>query len=266
MEAIYRSESFLASRDQEQGTKLDFDKLIKSMKRVHHKKFNEKLWHYGRKIGRVQGEIKISGIPTFVQLISGVNTEKGYSIQSSTYIEDSNNKGKEHLPKKITEIIKITNELQDSIGYKPGKGGIAYQREALEKKKKMFNTLFEILQSSERDSMICFLYKNEKSIVKSQEALLLLGHHLLEYVKLVNYDIKPSYFKCLTYLIKRGELDIGYLSSKGQDEEIVSLKIETAQNYLKFLHNVVELALSRMAYKGVDKITEEFVYTSLAIS
>ena len=266
MEAIYRTESFLASRDKDQGTKLDFDKLIKSMKRVHYKKINDSLWHFGRNIGNVQGNIKLSGIPTFVQLISGVNTEKGYSIQSTVYIGETSKKGKENLPKKIVEIIKITNELQDTINYKPGKGGIAYEKEMLQKKKQMFETLFHNLQSSQKDSMICYLYSNQKSLIKSQEALIHLGNHLSEYAKVMNYDIKPSYFKCLTYLIKRGELDIGYLSRDDSDEEILPLKIEIAQNYLSLLHNIIQLSLSRMSFKGVDQVTEDFVYASLAIS
>lgn len=266
MEAIYRTESFLASRSKEEGTRLDFDKLIKSMKRIHHKKIDENLWRAGRKIGNINGLLKLSGIPTFVQLISGVNTEKGYSIQSNVYMTGVDNKGKEDLPKKILEVIKITNELEETIHYKPGKGGITYEKEMLKMKKDNFNKLFNILQSTQKDSMISFICKNQKSMVKCQEALLRLGNHLVEYAKLVNYDIKPSYFQCLTYLIKRGELDIGYLSKNATDESLILRKTNTAVEYLKFLHKVVELALSRMAFKGVDKITEEFVYTALAIS
>lgn len=266
MEAIYRTESFLESNHKEQGTRLDFEKLIKSMKRVHSKKINENLWLCGRKIGTVQGMIRLSGIPTFMQLISGVNTEKGYLIQTNVYMSEENSKGKEDLPKKIREISKITEELQESVQYKPGKGGLNYEKEMLKKKKENFEELYKILQSSQKDSMISFIYKNEKSLIKSQEVLIKLGEHLVEYSKLVNYDIKPSYFKCLTYLIKRGELDIGFLSEDGSRESLKQAKIAVAEMYLKFLHNVCSLSLSRMAFKGVDKVTEEFVYTALAIS
>lgn len=266
MEAIYRTESFLASKSKESGTRLDFEKLVKSMKRVHNKKINENLWLCGRKIGVVKGNIRLMGIPTFIQLISGVNTEKGYSVQSTVYMSELDTKGKEDLPKKILDIIKITNELQDSVQYKPGRGGIVYEKEMLKKKKDCFETLFSHLQSSQKDSMISFVYKNQKSLIKAQEALINLGSHLTEFSKLVNYDIKPSYFRCLTFLIKRGELDIGYLSAEGADESIMPLKIQTAADYLKFLHNTLSLSLSRMVFKGVDKITEEFVYETLAIS
>ena len=266
MEAIYRTESFLASRSKEQGTRLDFEKLVKSMRRVHFKKINENLWRFGRKIGAVTGSLKLSGIPTFVQLISGVNTEKGYSVQSIVYMSDIGSKGKENLPKMIVELIKITNELEETIHFKPGKEGITYERELLKKKKEMFERLFIILQSTQKDSMISFIYKNQISMMRSQEGLLRLGRHLADYAKLVNYDIKPNYFLCLSYLIKRGELDIGYLTGECTDESIQSMKTATAVEYLKFLHSFTILALSRMAFKGVDKITEDFVYTALAVA
>lgn len=265
MEAIYRTESFLESSQKEKGTRLDFEKLIKSMKRIHSKKINENLWLCGRKIGTVTGTLKLSGIPTFMQLISGVNTEKGYLIQTNVYMSEEA-KGKEDLPKKIRTVSSITSMLQDSVQYKPGKGGIAYEKELLQKKKENFEELYSILQSSQKDSMISFIYKNEKSLIKSQEVLITLGEHLVEYSKLVNYDIKPSYFKCLTYLIKRGELDIGYLGEEGSTGSLRQAKIAVAEKYLKFMHNVCSLSLSRMAFKGVDKVTEEFVYASLAIS
>ena len=264
MEAIYRTESFLESKNKETGTRLDFDKLIKSMKRIHNKKVNENLWLCGRKVGTVTGSLKLSGIPTFVQLISGTNTEKGYLIQSNVYMSEET--GKENLPKKISDIVRITQELQDSVQYKPGKGGISYEKEMLRKKKENFEELYKILQATQKDSMISFIYKNEKSLMKSQDVILGLGEHLVEYSKLVNYDIKPSYFKCLTLLIKRGELDIGYLSEEKPDTKTKEEKVRIAQRYLKFFHSVCSLSLSRMTFKGVDKVTEEFVYTSLAMS
>ena len=266
LEAIYRTESFLASNNKEEGTKLDFDKLIKSMNRIHYKKINEALWLCGRKIGNLNGEIRLSGIPTFVQLISGVNTEKGYAIQSSVYMSEPGDKGKENMPKKILKIIKITNELEESIQYNPQKAGLKYEKEMVKKKREMFEELFDLLLSTQKDSMVCFIYKNEKSLIKSQEILIHLGKHLVDFSKLVNYDIKPFYFRCLTYLIKRGELDIGYLSNnENTEKKITVLKNLIAVDYLKFIHRVLELALSRMAFKGVDQITEDFVYNSLPI-
>jgi hypothetical protein len=162
--------------------------------------------------------------------------------------------------------VRITQELQDSVQYKPGKGGISYEKEMLRKKKENFEELYRILQATQKDSMISFIYKNEKSLMKSQDIIMGLGEHLVEYSKLVNYDIKPSYFKCLTFLIKRGELDIGYLSEEKPDTKSKEEKIRIAQRYLKFLHSICSLSLSRMTFKGVDKVTEQFVYASLAMS
>jgi Protein of unknown function (DUF1765) len=267
IQAIYRTESFLESINNNGETRLDYKKLVSSMKKVHFKKIDEPLWLCGRKVGLLNGELKLSGMPTFVQLISGVNTENGYSIQSNVYMNQlSSNKSKETLPKKVVKLMKITNELNESIQYRPGKGGIKYETELQKKKLEMFEKLFEILQSTQKESMISFIYINERSLIKSQEALIQLGNHLVEYSRLVNYDIKPYYFVCLTHLIKRGELDIGYLSVENSDPSLIPLKTTIANEYIKFLYNLVQLSLSRLAFKGVDEATEDFVYTSLAIS
>ena len=144
--------------------------------------------------------------------------------------------------------------------------GPAYERTLFQEKKKIIDDLCDLLLKTTKESMICFNYESTKSLMKSQGILIDLSNHLIEYAPLVNYDIKPYYFRCITLLINRGELDLGYLSSiPSLTKDMVKNKLEIAASYVRMLQSLVTLSLSRMVFKGIDKLTQEYVDKSLAI-
>ena len=264
MENIYRKESFLDKANQYEG-QLDFEKAEKAIIREYFKTLTEELWLCGRKVGFVTGTLRISGMPIFVQLISGVNTENGITVQNLNIINQQNKTKKNNVPSEIRTIQKLTNRLKESIQAKPVSVGPAHERELFKKKKLIIDDLCEILSETQKETIFCYTYTSFKSLLKAQKILIELSNHLIEYAPLVTYDIKPFYFKCITLLIARGELDIGHLSLSHSANERVEEKKKIALDYCKMLHQLLTLSLSRMALKGIDNITQEYVDKSLAI-
>ena len=265
IETIYRKQSFLEYNTTD-SVKINYDMIMKAMNREHSIKINEGLWLCGRKVGNVIGKLKISGMPTFVQLISGVNTENGIVIKNTWISDKKNKKNNKNLPEDIIQIQSLMKKLKKSIQSKSSNVGPAYERTLFEEKKKIIDDLCDLLLKTTKESMICFNYGSAKSLMKSQGILIDLSNHLIEYAPLVNYDIKPYYFRCITLLINRGELDLGYLSSiPSLTKDMVKNKLEIAASYVRMLQSLVTLSLSRMVFKGIDKLTQEYVDKSLAI-
>lgn len=262
MENIYRTESYIDKADGSNST-LNFAKIRNQYNKSHLKTFKEELWLSGRRAGEVSGSLKIACLPVFQQLISGVNTEKGYQVQSSIFTQT----GKSSIPKEIEKMVELTVRIKDSVNFKAKKGNpILNDKNVFREKKNNFDELCKILQTSKRESMICFTYNSPQSIVKVQNDMINLGLHLAEYAELVMYDIKPYYFKSLTCLIRRGELDIGYLSLSNQDASILPQKVEVAVRYLGLFHKMLKLAFSRMVFKGIDAMTQEYVECILVLA
>ncbi|OMJ90926.1 hypothetical protein SteCoe_6590 [Stentor coeruleus] len=265
MGAIYRKESFLEFKPNQSGFQLDFEKINKALKCIHEKKISEDLWLCGRKVGVFEGLITIIGMPTFVQLISGVNTENGITVQNLNIINPHKGKKKKNLPKQISEIQKLINKLKGSIQIKTGKVGPSHEREIFKYKKEIIDRLCTLLEETTKESLICYTYTNSKSLLKSQKILIELARHLIEYAPLVNYDIKPFYFKCIILVINRGELDIGHLCLIKSAQDFLEEKIAIAKEYYLMMQEVVQLSLSRMVFKGVDDMTQDYVDKTLAI-
>ncbi|CAG9333109.1 unnamed protein product [Blepharisma stoltei] len=264
MENIYRTESYYGSSEGTLST-LDFNKIKNAYNKTHLKTFKEELWLSGRRAGEVSGSLKIACLPVFQQLISGVNTEKGYQVQSSHFTPQMG-KASGKLPKEIERIIELTAKIKESVNMKSKRGNpVLNDKNVFREKKLNFDELCKILTSSKRESMVCFTYTGEKNILKAQNYLIDLGMHLAEYAELVMYDIKPYYFKSLMCLIRRGELDIGYLSLQDNDPTLLPQKIDVAVRYLTLFHKMLKLAFSRMVFKGIDQMTQEYVECMLVL-
>lgn len=256
IDTLYRRHSAVGKKKRKKDEEKDFRKVFKLINRKHYKDIQEQLWLCGRKVGEVQGRIEISGMPTFVQLISGVNTENGVTVQNINILNNDTTKSKK-VPNEIIEIQKLMSKLKETINVKSHRTGPMYEREVYKQKKDIIDKLCELLVQTKKDSMICFTYNSPKSLVKSQKILIELCNYLIEYAPLVNYNIKPYYFKCISLLIERGELDIGHLSIEPS---------KTALEYCEMMHEMLKLSLSRLLIKGIDKMTQKYVDKSLAIS
>lgn len=262
LSAIYRKESFLELRSVV-TQQIDFEKVLRSIHAEHFKNINEEVWLCGRKVGKVEGAIKICGMPTFVQLISGVNTENGITMQNYNVLDT--NKSRKNLPKEVMLIQKLMNKLKKSVKIKAGKAGAAHEREVFKYKKVLIDQLCDVLLRSAKDSIMLYTFESSKALIKSQKILIDLSSYLVEYAPMVNYDIKPYYFQAIILVISRGELDIGHLGIIKQENNNLEEKLEVAKSYYKLLYEVLKLSFSRMVFKGLDKSSQTYIDKTLAI-
>ena len=262
LNTIYRKESFLDFTSI-LAQQFDYDKVLRSIHAEHFKDISENLWLCGRKVGKVQGSLKICGMPTFVQLISGVNTENGITVQNLNIV--TLNKQKKNIPREIAEIQKLTNKLKKSVKFQSGKVGAAHERELFKYKKGIIDDLCDLLRKSAKESIMLYTFDSSKALMKSQSILIELTNYLVEYAPIVNYDIKPFYFQAIILAVNRGELDIGHLSLIKTVNDILDQKKKIAVEYFRMLHGVLRLTFSRMVYKGIDSVTQEFIDKTLAI-
>lgn len=263
---IYRHDSALHHDDQKVNNK-EFDalKVKENLNKEYFITINEELWLNGRKIGSVKGEIKIIGMPTFSQILTGVNTEKGVVLQNVNF-NRRKSRNNSILPQRMLEIKDLLIKLKEPFHSNNSKLGPSHEREVFKAKKEIIDKICDALKDSKKDSMVCFLYENPKSLMKAQKTLIELAQHLIEFAPLVSYSIKPFYFKCLTFLIIRGELDIGCLLNMTSSTTLSQDQSKIAEDYRSMLHQILALAISRMNFKGIDKITQDFVDKILVIS
>jgi Protein of unknown function (DUF1765) len=263
-EPMHNKETLDQSKLRRNSSQKDFDAISSKIHKEYCKSVNEELWLYGRKVGSVTGCIKISGMPIFLQTKSGVNTEKGIILQSSSFNCCKNNY-KNSVPPIVSDIESLGCNLKNydisiSINHGP-----AHERELCKNSKDLLDKLIELLAKSDKNSMTCFLYENSKSLIKSQKIFIKLADYLIEKAPAASFYVKPFYFKCLTLIIKRGELDVGYLAPNPVQKSKLSSKKSIAKQYYSMLYKILELSLSRLELKGLDKITTDYIYKSLAI-
>ena len=60
--------------------------------------------------------------------------------------------------------------------------------------------------------MISFVYNDDEDMMHAQILLIQLGKHVLEHCDYVNELLKENYYKMLTAILKRGELELGQMA------------------------------------------------------
>lgn len=167
----------------------------------------------------------------------------------------------------IDKISELSQRLKSSMLKNPKtRNQIISDRSLFKELKIIVDSLIDLFNYSQRESMKCFLYCNEDAVIRAQDTFIDLGNSLISYTETLMYDIKPLFFKCLNHLIKRGELDIGYFTIKKGTKSLTPQKVEIATRYVFFLHRCLKLALNYLVVKGLDDFTQEFVECVLAKS
>jgi hypothetical protein len=230
----------------------------------HSKAFKEILWLSGRQVGEVSGLLEISGMPRVYQMLSGVNTENGLKVQAS-FILDTHatfkDSKKKTMPAEIIELTQHANTLVEMLTSQRSKQVLKSSSNRAVTHRRTVHEVKRLLSTTHRNTMTCFDYKKQKDLETAQEVMLSLADHLMEFAPVVMYDIQPYYFECLTLLLLRGELDLGYLTPL---DALRRQKI--AARYLYFLRHSLMLALKQLNIKGTDAKLQGFVDTMFVIA
>ena len=232
---------------------------------VLNKSLHSDLWRKGKRVGTINGSFSVMNLPFLHQMITGVNTEGGYELQSMSVMlnrKKVNLKRKVELPYEMSELCEHTKKLKEfinkkftnTLNYTPYLDSGEFESHV-----KNLADINRLLQLSSMDSMVCFTYKHLTDLVRAQEILLDLAEHLCAYCDYIVYDVRPYYFECLTHLIKRGELDLGNLKINPNNKLTFESKLRIALRYRKLLTVMLRFALPKMNIKGADYRVYNFI-------
>ena len=97
------------------------------------------------------------------------------------------------------------------------------------------------------------MYKNVSTGIKAQEILIELADHCLSYIDFVDPNIKEHYFKVISLIFHRGELDLGQVGFfKNQSKSIINQKKKIAVKYQYLIYESLRLSIDKLTRKAVD--------------
>ena len=141
----------------------------------------------------------------------GIQKDSSFFIRS-----ESETSKKLVLPKEVREFLTSKDHVLDSLFklYDPHILGNSMkcqlQRSDLRLEiDKNLSKIKECLKNSmKKDSMSSFLFNNNKELLSTQNALIELFEHLLNYVEEIDETLQKSTYECLKLILNRGELDL----------------------------------------------------------
>ena len=185
--------------------------VFRSANREH--KFENKMWLHGTARGSVKGSIFIMCSPVIRQLVCGVNTEEAKVQKSvSIVVGDSKNAKFRKIRDELRNLMDLKKNLEDNefniLGKNVKSGGNKKMQEELDDMKRNLQNMLQILQKSETEKSISFVYHSHEELFKSQEIFIDIGMNLIEYCAETNDDCEKLFYECLKSVLKRGELSL----------------------------------------------------------
>ena len=134
--------------------------------------------------------------------------------------------------------------------------------------------------------MVSFIYQSEEDLLTSQEAMIDLAFHLLDYSDEAPTNQKPIYYECLSLIMDRGEFSLSYMGFDQAKAELflqkagrtafknetaktlksIDKKIKVCLNYQNFLYRTLEKVLHKLNQKKLEDKEREFVESFCAIA
>jgi len=218
------------------------------------RRFGSKLWLCGRHVGDVEGRFRVSGVPHITQLLFGVHTEEGISLQSS-HLQVSSASTPRHFP--LSAPLQRINGLFAQLKSLTGQ-----QHESSVQASTQLNAE---LQSTERNQRVVFIYEHEEELIEAQMLLLEVGEFLRDFAEEVGYEERGLYYEGLKVVIGRGELDLGHLAlDRELSAALSSRKLAVGLRFWALLKSLLKCALSKSNEKGLDSHIRDFVNTILS--
>lgn len=130
-----------------------FNHVISTRKIKH---FTEKLWFCGQGVGEISGRLTFYNLPILYQMKVGVLSKRGISFTSKPILRDiTNYRGVENAQLKKFVFLK-DRLIHNDTGRANNK-----QRLSVYEKIQLFSEMSALLTTSEKNSMISFVYSHE---------------------------------------------------------------------------------------------------------
>ena len=157
-------------------------------------RFNEEIYCEGESIGSIEITLEIENLPLIRQIKFGVMTETGFEI-NSIFLYDNLNISND-LPEPILDLIRLKEKFEKEMD---------------------FSVLKQIklcLEKTVVDNSLYYGYPNSHDLYQGQDVLIDLGLGLFDLLDKVNFESFHLIFELLKLIVKRGEFDLGTLSSR----------------------------------------------------
>jgi len=146
-----------------------------------------------------------------LKILLGIQKDSSFLIRS-----ESETSKKLALPKEVREFLTLKDHVLDSFFklYDPHNLGNSMksqlQRSDLRLEiDKNLNKIRESLKTSmKKEPISSFLFNNNKELLNTQNALIELCEHLLNYAEEIDETLQKSTYECLKLILNRGELDL----------------------------------------------------------
>ena len=232
-------------------------------------KYKETIYHDGKVIGEIEGNITIKHIPLLKQVLCGCHTEKGLDLNTNYYNISSLSeaKNKNELPKELKYIESQNGELTQSIlNFTLKQNSFSY--------KELNNHLTEVLKTfiiplnyKDKEGHYRYEIKTEYGRLKAPEILLNVGLTIINSMDGFNKEQRQICFEILNLINLRGELTLKSLSlftNLGKNEEQNKLQIKVIELFLEFMVKLLDNTLQKFNRKFNDDQTKQFISIVLA--
>lgn len=218
--------------------------------------FSSKLWLCGRHVGDITGSFRVSGVPYITQLLFGVHTESGVSMQESC-LSPSAVPTARHMPipAPLRRIDTIFQQLK-SLTSQQHEGLIS----PAHVHQQAITQLNAELKATERDRRVVFVYEHEEELLEAQGLLLEVGEFLRDFAERVGYEERGLYYEGLRVVVGRGELDLGHLAlDRHLQASLSKRKLAVGRRFWSLLKSLLRCALAKANEKGLDPPIRAFL-------
>ena len=233
--------------------------------------FKETIYHNGKVIGEIEGNITIKHIPLLKQVSCGCHTERGLDLNTNYYNISSLSEAatKNELPKELEFIENQNGELTQSIlNFTLKQNTFSY--------KELNNHLTDVLKSfinplnyADKDGHYRYDIKTEYGRLKAPEILLNVGLTIVNSMDGFNKEQRQLCFQILNLINLRGELTLKSLSLftiLGKNEEQNKQQIKVIEIFLEYMMKLLDNTLQKFNKKFNDEQTKQFISSFLAIA
>jgi len=138
----------------------------------------------------------------------GVLTKSGIQFSSKPILLEAQLSNQRIVKDSDNPVKKIEANKDRLILSDTGK---AKSRLTLYEKMQVFGQLTQLLTTSQKSSMMSFVYSNESELMRAQKMFIELGKHCLVFSEYVDFDQREYYYNTLCHIMRRSELDLGQI-------------------------------------------------------
>lgn len=218
------------------------------------------LWHDGRNIGEISGEIEVEYEPFIQQLFAGVMTELGLKKTAPLVV------GNGKRADRSAEYVQLADHLNKLNQLNANYRSHAFSSENHEldyesfKIKDTADMIRKILEKSEKKSSISFIYTSIEQLLEIQGLFLDIAEALWLKFDSMQGEMETAYCQCFQAFLKRGELD---LTSVGIDNDVpsnlVDAKVHIAARFHRLMIEVLGYVFDQLENRAISNSKRSFI-------